>query len=270
MDNTKHLSHPRVLYLSHGGGPLPLLGDPLHQEMVDNLQVIAAQIPKPTAIVLISAHWEAPQPTITRGANPGLVYDYFGFPEAAYQITYPAPGAPTLADKIHNLLQKNNIEATLTEKRGFDHGLFVPLKIMYPAADIPCVQVSLVKGLDATTHIELGKALSQLTDDTILVIGSGFSFHNMQAFSMPATPEARAMNEAFEQWLIDTCSNLDLDEEARTNRLINWEKAPAARHCHPREEHLLPLHVCYGVAQSACRKFFELTILGKKASVYLW
>lgn len=270
MQQTEQSSHPRVLYISHGGGPLPLLGDPNHQEMVDNLRAIATQIPKPTAIIIISAHWEATQPTITRGTNPPLIYDYFGFPEESYKITYPAPGSPHLADTISTLFEKNTIEAVLTEKRGFDHGVFVPLKIMYPAADIPCVQVSLVKGLDAKTHIELGKALSQLADETILVIGSGFSFHNMNAFRVPATPETQAMNTAFEQWLIDTCSNSDLDEHERTNRLINWEKAPSARYCHPREEHLLPLHVCYGVAQHACIDFFELTILGKKASVYLW
>lgn len=270
MEHTEQPYSPRVLYVSHGGGPLPLLGDPDHQEMVENLQSVATQIPKPTAIVLISAHWEASKPTITRGANPPLIYDYYGFPEEAYKITYPAAGNPALADTIATLLKERNLDAVLTEKRGFDHGLFVPLKIMYPAADIPCVQVSLLKSLDAETHIELGKALHQLADETILVIGSGFSFHNMQAFRMTATPETKAMNEAFEQWLIDTCSNTDLDEDERTHRLINWQNAPAARYCHPREEHLLPLHVCYGVAQRACHKFFELTIFGKKASVYLW
>lgn len=270
MEYTEQLARPRVLYVSHGAGPLPLLGDPSHQAMIDNLQAVAAQLPKPTAIILISAHWEASQPTITRGANPSLIYDYYGFPQEAYKITYPAPGAPPLVDNIAALLEKNNLEVLLTEQRGFDHGLFVPLKIMYPAADIPCVQVSLVKGLNAGVHIELGKALSQLADETILVIGSGFSFHNMQAFRTSDTPETQAMNEAFEQWLIDTCSNMELDEDERMHRLIDWENASAARYCHPREEHLLPLHVCYGVAQRACSEYFELTIFGKKASVYLW
>ncbi|MEM8640888.1 MAG: class III extradiol ring-cleavage dioxygenase [Cyanobacteria bacterium P01_G01_bin.54] len=267
---TESSSQPRILYLSHGGGPLPLLADPGHQEMVENLQAIAAQLPKPKAIVLISAHWEANQATMTRGANPPLIYDYYGFPEPAYQITYPAPGAPKLADRIFTLLQKRDIAASLTEERGFDHGLFVPLKIMYPAADIPSVQLSLVKGLDAQTHIEMGRAIAPLADENILIIGSGFSFHNLPALRAPVTPEAQSKNKAFEQWLIDTCANPELNETERANRLLHWDAAPAARYCHPREEHLLPLHVCYGAAGRACRQFFELTIMGKKASVYLW
>ena len=249
---------------------MPLLGDPGHQEMVDNLKAIATQLPKREAIVLISAHWEASTPTLTHSANPPLIYDYYGFPQQAYHVTYPAPGQPTLADAIASVFEQNGIDSTLTDERGFDHGLFVPLKIMYPSADIPCVQLSLVKGLDAKTHIAMGQALSQLADDSILIIGSGFSFHNMQAFQTPATPIAQGKNEAFEQWLIDTCSTVDMDENERTQRLINWEDAPSARYCHPREEHLLPLHVCYGAAQRACSQFFELTIMGKKASVYIW
>jgi aromatic ring-opening dioxygenase catalytic subunit (LigB family) len=96
------------------------------------------------------------------------------------------------------------------------------------------------------------------------------SFHNLNAFFAPETSDSKAMNESFEQWLIDTCSNLNIDEKERTQRLENWEQAPFARYCHPREEHLLPLHVCYGVAQTACSEYFELSIINKKSSVYLW
>lgn len=270
MQPTESSSHLRILYLSHGGGPMPLLNDPGHAEMVYNLKAIATKLPKPAAIVLISAHWEATQPTITKGANPPLLYDYYGFPEPAYQIAYPVPGHPELADTISTLLENQGINTNLTEKRGFDHGLFVPLKIMYPEADIPCVQISLLKSLNSQTHIDMGRALSRLENKNILLVGSGFSFHNLQAFRTPSTPETQAKNEAFEQWLIDTCSNPEIREDERANRLLNWENAPGARYCHPREEHLLPLHVCYGAAQRACREFFELTIMNKKASVYLW
>ena len=148
--------------------------------------------------------------------------------------------------------------------------LFVPLKIMYPEADIPCVQLSLVRGLDPAAHIDLGKALRSLGDQSLLLIGSGFSFHNMNAFFAPETDESRNMNHAFDRWLLETCSALDLSEEERKQRLINWESAPFARYCHPREEHLLPLHVCYGFAAAACSSSYELQILNKKSSMYLW
>jgi aromatic ring-opening dioxygenase catalytic subunit (LigB family) len=141
---------------------------------------------------------------------------------------------------------------------------------MYPEADIPCIQLSLVNDLDPRAHIEIGRALSGLDDDNLLVIGSGFSFHNMKAFFVPKTAQTEAMNVSFERWLIDTCSNPNYDEDERTYRLVHWERAPYARYCHPREEHLLPLHVCYGVANCPCREVFGLEIIGKKASVYLW
>jgi len=270
MDKIKKYSRPTVLYLSHGAGPMPLLDDDGHKEMVENLKIIAAKIVKPSAIILVSAHWEGASPTITLGANPSLIYDYYGFPKQAYEIQYPAPGEPNLARTVFSLLSDKGIESILDDKRGFDHGLFVPLKIMYPEADVPCIQLSLVKSLDPRVHIKIGEATSGLEYETLLVIGSGFSFHNMNAFFAPSTIETQSMNESFEHWLIETCSDPKLDEIERTNRLVNWENAPSARYCHPREEHLLPLHVCYGVAKRACREFFDLNMLGKKASVYLW
>jgi 4,5-DOPA dioxygenase extradiol len=259
-----------ILFLSHGGGPLPLLGDPLHAEMVESLQLISKKITRPPAILLISAHWETNIATLTHAARPELMYDYYGFPDAAYDIEYVAVGEPTLAERLFDILKNNGIEARLDDKRGFDHGMFVPLKIMYPEANIPCVQMSLLKSLAPAAHIELGKAISAIKHEDLLVIGSGFSFHNMRAFFTPDTAETRAQNEAFENWLIDTCSSRSIDEAERTARLVNWESAPHARYCHPREEHLLPLHVCYGIAQRACSEYFTLNILGKKASFYLW
>jgi len=260
----------RVLFLSHGGGPMPLLGDEGHEELVQRLERIAANINKPSAIIVISAHWETQIPTITSGANPSLIYDYFGFPEESYSIEYPCPGEPALAGQIHRLLSNAGIESRLDEQRGFDHGLFVPLKIMYPGADIPCVQLSLVQSLSSAEHINVGKALERLKYDELLVIGSGFSFHNMKAFFTRETNESKTMNESFEKWLIDTCSNPNIDEEERAERLETWEHAPYARYCHPREEHLLPLHVCYGITQTGCSKHFELRIMNKKSSIYLW
>jgi 4,5-DOPA dioxygenase extradiol len=259
-----------VLYISHGGGPLPLLGDEGHKEMVESLKWIAAKIKKPSAILVISAHWEEKIPTITAGKNPPLFYDYYGFPDEAYEIQYPAPGEPGLASQVRQRLSDRGIESRLDEQRGFDHGLFIPLKIMYPQAAVPCIQLSLVQGLDPAAHIQIGRALAGINYEDLLVIGSGFSFHNIRAFFSPVTSESQAKNEAFERWLIDTCSNPEMDEPERTLRLVNWENAPSARYCHPREEHLLPLHVCYGLAQSACTQYFTLDIMYKKSSMYLW
>ena len=259
----------RALFLSHGGGPLPLLGDPDHLEMVASLKRVAATIDKPKAIVVVSAHWEEPVVRITHSPNPDLIYDYYGFPEAAYQIQYPAPGAPDLAQAIFQVLERHNIPVALDDQRGFDHGIYIPLKIMYPEADIPCLQISLVNNLDPEIHIKIGEYLAAACDDGVLVIGSGFSFHNLQVFRLPSRG-IDANNEAFEEWLIDTCSNPAIDEGQRTQRLINWEQAPAARYCHPREEHLLPLHVCYGMTKTACAAYESLSILKKRASIYFW
>lgn len=260
----------RALFLSHGGGPLPLLGDDAHIEMVSCLKEIAARISRPSAIIVVSAHWEAANATVTSGATPSLIYDYTGFPPESYEIKYPAPGNPLLASSIIKQLEKAGINASADSTRGFDHGMFVPLKIMYPEADIPCVQLSLIKGLDPLAHINLGRALQDLGDPSTLMIGSGFSFHNMQAFFAPETVDSKHANKSFERWLLDTCSNKSISEEERTQRLVNWEAAPFARYCHPREEHLLPLQVCYGFAASACTKSFELQILNKESSMYLW
>lgn len=259
-----------ALFLSHGGGPMPLLGEAGHADLVACLQNIAATLPRPSAIIVVSAHWEAETPTVTTGATPGLIYDYHGFPPESYAIRYPCPGNPPLASAIIAQLEKAGIPARADQARGLDHGVFVPLKIMYPNADIPCVQVSLLSSLDPQAHVELGRALQAVADPSVLLIGSGFSFHNMRAFFTPETPDARQANLAFEQWLLNTCSNRDLSEAERAERLIHWEAAPAARYCHPREEHLLPLQVCYGFAASACTAAFQVQVLGKAASMYVW
>lgn len=260
----------QVVFLSHGGGPLPLLGHDGHVEMVGCLKKIASQIKKPSAIIVISAHWEEDAVSVTSGALPSLIYDYYGFPEESYHIEYPCPGNPALAGHIHSLLGKAGIRAVLDEQRGVDHGVFVPLKIMYPDADIPCVQVSLINTLDPVEHLKVGEALRGLDRENVLIIGSGFSFHNMREFFKQETDESKAGNESFENWLIETLSHSDTDEEERAHKLVRWEEAPAARFCHPREEHLLPLHVCYGLAQRACDEYFELRILNRKSSMYLW
>ena len=258
-----------IVFIPHGGGPLPLLGDKGHQELVAFLKKITSTLGKPSAILVISAHWEEQQASITSGTAPKLIYDYAGFPAESYEIKYPAPGNPQLAKRIYDLLQNSGIEAKLDNDRGFDHGLYVPLKIMFPDADIPCIQLSLLKSLDAREHIRIGKALAELRNENLLVIGSGFSFHNMRAF-FQSKGSIDDKNENFERWLIDTCTNNELSEEQREQQLTQWTEAPFARYCHPREEHLLPLHVCYGMCRSTAKLVFDGKVIGKKASAFLW
>jgi len=258
------------MFLSHGGGPLPLLGDPAHEEMVQSLRSIAAAIERPEAIVVVSAHWEERVATITSAAIPPIIYDYYGFPPESYEIEYPAPGNPELARRLRSSLQASGIRAELDGDRGFDHGLYIPLRIMYPEADIPCIQLTLLDSLDPADHIALGEAMSGISGDGVLVIGSGFSFHNLKAFFSRDASLPDDRNEAFERWLVETCSDRGLKEAERADRLLAWESAPHARYCHPREEHLLPLHVCYGMTKRAAAAVEELRILNKKASFYLW
>ena len=259
----------KIVYFSHGGGPLPILGDPSHKAMVDFMIKLPGQLPKPEAILVISAHWEERTATLLGAQNPAMFYDYYGFPEEAYAITYPAPGSPTLAEKIAGYLTENNIPARLDTQRGFDHGLFIPLKLMYPQADIPSLQLSLLRGLNPGAHIALGKALRGLMDENILVIGSGFSFHNMGAFEWEGPGRPDPANDAFQNWLIETCTG-PLPQPERERRLIEWEKAPSARYCHPREEHLLPVHVCLGMADKPAKLIFDDKILGKRSVAFLW
>lgn len=246
------------------------MGDKAHDGMISFLKEITPTLGNPSAILVISAHWEETQPTITSGQSPSLIFDYYGFPDESYQIQYPAPGSPAIAGKIGQLLKEQGIDAMLDETRGFDHGMFVPLKIMYPEANIPCVQLSLINNLDPEIHIQMGKALSTLRNDNILILGSGFSFHNLPAMISAKPGKTDEKNEAFEQWLVDTCTNTTISETERSKRLVEWEQAPQARYCHPREEHLLPLHVCYGIGQSAAKLVFNDYLIGKKTSAFLW
>jgi 4,5-DOPA dioxygenase extradiol len=259
----------QIVYFSHGGGPLPILGDPGHKAMVDFMTWLPSQLHKPDFILAISAHWEERTATLMGAPHPVMFYDYYGFPEESYQITYPAPGSPEYASRISAILASKDIPTNIDPQRGFDHGLFIPLKLMYPQADIPCLQLSLVRGLNPRAHLALGKALSELKNENILVIGSGFSFHNMGAFSWrnPGAPDQA--NDAFQNWLIDVSTG-PLPQAERVQRLADWEKAPSARYCHPREEHLLPLHVCSGMAEGPGKLIFDDKILGKRSVAFLW
>ena len=258
----------QIVYFSHGGGPLPILEDPSHEEMIKFMKKLPSKLRKPDTILVISAHWEENAVTIQGGKCPKMLYDYYGFTEEAYNANYPAKGSQKYAGKIADILDKNGIENNIDSERGFDHGLFIPLMLMYPKADIPSLQISLIHNLDADEHIKLGRALSEINRENILVIGSGFSFHNMSAFSMSGNRED-PLNDAFQNYLIETCTS-DLSQEDREKSLSKWESAPNARYCHPRQEHLLPLHVCVGMAGDKAKLVFDDYIAGKRAVAFLW
>lgn len=269
MEQSSSGDKAQIVYFSHGGGPLPILGDASHQAMVDFMKRLPAQLQRPDFILVVSAHWEESAATLLGAKNPVLFYDYYGFPEEAYEIKYPAPGSPEYARRIAGILQDQQIPSRIDPQRGYDHGLFIPLKLMYPQADIPCMQLSLLRGLNPSAHVALGKALRGLLPENVLVIGSGFSFHNMRAFSWEGTDAPDPANEAFQNWLVEVCTG-PLSQPEREQRLVAWEQAPSARYCHPREEHLLPLHVCLGMANKEARLVFDDQILGKRSVAFLW
>ncbi|MCP3126847.1 class III extradiol ring-cleavage dioxygenase [Shewanella sp. KJ2020] len=258
-----------VLFVPHGGGPLPLLNDANHQELGAFLSSIVAKIPTPKAIVLITAHWEEAQVTLSSHPHPGMLFDYYGFPPEAYTLSYPAPGEPALAEKIARLLKANGITVKLDNQRAFDHGTFVPLKLMYPEANIPVVQMSLVQHLDPSAHIAIGEALSPLREQGVLIVGSGMSFHNMRAF-FSSDPQVLPRSQAFDGWLTHVLTS---EVKHAKSQLIDWQSAPEARFSHPREEHLLPLHVCFGAASShspQARQAFSDMLFNTAISGYLW
>lgn len=262
-----------VLYLPHGGGPMPLMDDPAHHGLIRFLRGLGSTVPRPAALVLISAHWEAAVPTLNAAPAPPLLYDYYGFPPATYQLHYPAPGQPALAAEIATLLQAGGFSSAQVTERGYDHGVFVPLMLLYPEADIPVVQLSLIKGLDAAAHIRLGQCLAPLRERNVAIVGSGMSFHNLQAIFAGEQPQLRAASDQFDAWLLRTVSGTGLQEQERSAALVNWQQAPYARFCHPREEHLLPLHVCYGAASVQGDKgqvIFNEALLGHKVSGFGW
>ncbi|MGQ3676381.1 DODA-type extradiol aromatic ring-opening family dioxygenase [Xanthobacter sp. TB0139] len=255
-----------TLFIPHGGGPWPFLkptpGQPAPWGTLETClrgldQAIGA---RPRAVLVISGHWEERLPTVSTHPHPGLLYDYYGFPEHTYQLSYPAPGSPELAARTRALLAHAGIDSAENASRGFDHGTFIPFMLIYPQADVPLVQLSLRADLDPTFHMELGQALAPLREEGVLIVGSGLSFHNLQRFWRP-DEATRAAAQQFDDWLAATVEEPDPDMRAR--HLRAWESAPFARLCHPRSEHLVPLFVATGAAETdRGRRTYADTVFG--------
>jgi aromatic ring-opening dioxygenase catalytic subunit (LigB family) len=189
-----------TVFVPHGGGPWPFLDlSPFisHRErdaLAGYLAALSGQLPRPPrALLVISAHWEAPVPTVMTSAHPAILYDYGGFPPEAYRIEWPAPGDPALAARVRSLLEGAGFATAGDPKRGYDHGTFIPLKVAFPNADIPTVQLSLQGGLDPAVHLAIGRALAPLRDEDVLVLGSGMTFTICTTTSAPRCTPVRSM-----------------------------------------------------------------------------
>jgi len=248
-----------TLFISHGGGPWPYIEDMRQRFAVtaSELQKLSAALPaKPKAILVITGHWEAPQFTVSTAEHPPMEYDYYGFPEHTYHVQYPAAGNPALAKRVAELLGLAGITCDEDSSRGFDHGVFVPLMLMYPEADVPVVMLSMKSSYDPLEHIKAGAALAPLRDEGVLIIGSGLTYHNMRGFGRPASYEPSVQ---FEHYLNQAIS--DPDPQQRNQALVGWEQAPFARLVHPREDHLIPLMVVAGAAgESVGQRIFTDTV----------
>ncbi len=234
-------------FISHGGGPWPWIKDQMpgdFSKLEASLQAIPQQIGRaPRAILAVSGHWETPEFTVQTHPNPPMLYDYGGFPEFTYHLEYPAPGSPEVAARVEELLQGAGIPTRTDGRRGFDHGVFAPLYVSYPNADVPILQLSIKHSYDPADHLAAGRALAPLRDEDVLIVGSGLSYHNLRDFGASG---GRASRE-FDRWL--TAALVDAPLEERTELLLDWDRAPSARHSHPSEDHLIPLMVAVGAAE---------------------
>ncbi|CAE7548849.1 DODA [Symbiodinium sp. CCMP2592] len=249
-----------AVFVNHGGGPLPLLGK--QPAIAKFLQGYPRSLPRaPAAIIVVTAHWETGSALkVTAASRHSLYFDYGGFPKESYEYQYSAPGSPDLAQQIVGLLAKKGVQCSTDAARGWDHGVFVPMMLMFPKADIPLVALSLYSNQDARAHMAAGEALQPLRDQGVLILGSGASFHNFDYF-FARDPSRRlegvSHSQKFDRWLTETMTSEALTHEERMARLSDWASAPSARDAQPlgAAEHLMPLFVVAGAAarQSICR-----------------
>ncbi len=253
-----------TLYIPHGGGPCFFMEWP--GEPWKNMEAYLRALPstldeRPRAILVISAHWERALPTVTSNPQPSLIYDYSGFPAHTYELRYDVPGSPALAQRVRDLLATAGIASAADERRGLDHGVFVPLKVIYPEAQIPVVALSLQHGYDPQQHLAVGAALAPLREEGVLIVGSGMSYHNLRRIFDGHDDGA----ERFDRWLNESAL---APAPMRAERLLAWEQAPHARDAHPQEDHLAPLFVVAGAAERAAVRDYHDVVYGKALSAF--
>jgi len=256
-----------TFFIPHGGGPCFFMDwnpQGTWDGMAEYLKGFAADIRNEVrSILVISAHWEEETIKVTGQPHPALVYDYYGFPPHTYELEWPAPGNPDLSREVAELLKKGGIDCALDLDRGFDHGVFIPFLLAFPDADIPTIQLSLSSGLSPELHFKIGELLAPLREKGVLIIGSGMSYHDVSAL-MGRTGISGAGE--FDAWLEKSVMS---DAGERQRRLLDWQHAPSARLSHPREEHLLPLHVVAGAARDdEARVDYRENILGADISAF--
>lgn len=247
-----------TFYLPHGGGPCFFMDDPagVWTGMQAFLESIPSRLPeRPKAILVVSGHWETEGFALTGSAHPPLLFDYYNFPPHTYELRYEAPGDPALAAEAAGLLQAAGLRARVDAERGLDHGVFVPLKVAFPDASIPVVEMSVDKGLDPALHLAAGRALASLRDEGVLILATGMSFHNMRGYG---DPRFTVPSEQFDAWLTET---LTADSQTRNDQLQHWQDAPSARLSHPEEEHLLPLMIAAGASAGGSEKIYAEHVL---------
>ncbi len=271
MEKAKRLP---TIYIPHGGGPWNAMmedfgPDSGYKGLEGYLKDLGYGFrSRIKSLLVISAHCEESKPTVHFGAKPGMLYDYGGFPAHTYKLHWPAPGDPALAARIAALLAEAGFETGREEHRGYDHGTFVPMMVAFPEAKIPVAQLSLVRGLDPELHFRLGRALESLRDEGVLIIGSGFSYHNMRGF-MSGDPGVEVISKGFDEWLAEAVAIADPEE--RRKRLVDWKKAPGALDCHPRSEHLVPLFIAAGAGGAdPGKRDYGALLLGVRASAHMF
>ncbi|HKS27691.1 MAG TPA: class III extradiol ring-cleavage dioxygenase [Pyrinomonadaceae bacterium] len=235
-------------FISHGGGPWPWLKAQM-PGVYDRLEASLQEMPRelsvrPKAVLVVSGHWEERDFTVMASPEPPMIYDYSGFPEFTYRIKYPAPGSPDVARRVQELLRGVGLKALADNRRGFDHGTFAPLAAIYPEADVPVLQLSIRSDYDVDAHLAAGKALAPLREEGVLIVGSGLSYHNLRRFGSNGEHPSRE----FDAWLTEAVC--ESTSEERNRKLRQWVDAPSARLAHPDEDHLIPLMVAVGAAES--------------------
>jgi aromatic ring-opening dioxygenase catalytic subunit (LigB family) len=294
-----------VLSISHGGGPMPILGDPSHAEITKSLQTKVPKIlrlgtrEQPKAIVLVTAHWSTDKVTISSGARHDLLYDYYGFPDEAYNLKYDAPGSPEVAGEVERVLKEAGVECKQDSQRGmssntslpsslssiscekdqtlieaeWDHGVFIPMMLIEPKARIPIVQLSVLASESPAQSFAIGRALASLRAQNIAIVGSGFaSFHNLRLMfsGISSTPDFKQKNTEWSDAVSDAATTDDI--AAREKKFEDWRNWPASYTMHPRggAEHFLPLIVCAGAgAETKGRKYAD-KFMGLDMWSYYW